>query len=499
MTTSSSRPTTGGTTALLSVVLDRRGTESLARQLYLRIRDLTLSGQLAAGTRLPSTRRLAGDLGVSRTVTLAAYDQLVVEGYIEAQRGSGQYVRALNRTSRVRARVRAPARQAVAGPDAPVLRDRPFDPDTPPSVLFPTRVWARLMGRGWRLEGEAATGLDQWAGLASLRAAIAEYLRGLQGLDCTAEHVVITAGNADALQLIARALGQRDAQIWVEDPGHIGARRTLAREGLRVTPVPVDAQGLDVAAGRRMAPRARFALVTPSRQFPSGVPLSLSRRVALIDWAHECGAVVIADDYDSELRFSGRPMASLSSLDSAESVLSIGGFSKITYPGLRLGYVVGPQSLIARLVQSRAREGAPVATGAQPALAAFISGGELARHLRNLRRHIGQGREALATALRARLGEAVKILPQEVGMHLTIALSDAAAPRSSDIEIAALAAARGLILDPLSSHAIGAPGVRGFLLGYAAWDHARLAASVEELARVLDDCDRVSVRSSIAN
>ncbi|WP_436053821.1 aminotransferase class I/II-fold pyridoxal phosphate-dependent enzyme [Phenylobacterium sp. LjRoot225] len=161
----------------------------------------------------------------------------------------------------------------------------------------------------------------------------------------------------DAFHRIGRALGSRGAQVWVEDPGHVGARRILQREGLKVAPVPVDAEGLDVAAGRRLAPRARFALVTPSRQFPSGAALSLSRRVALIDWAHENDAVIIADDYDSELRFAGRPMAALSSLDSSEAVLSIGSFSKITFPGLRLGYVVGPRSLIAQLVKARARRG----------------------------------------------------------------------------------------------------------------------------------------------
>src|SRR6202008_4810737 len=136
----------------------------------------------------------------------------------------------------------------------------------------------------WRRDGEPATGLDEWAGLAALRAAIAGHLRALQGLDFTARHVVITAGPVDALQLIPRALGARDAQIWVEDPGHVGARQALLREGLKVIPVPVDAEGLDVAAGRRLAPGARFALVTPSRQFPSGAALSLSRRIALIDW-----------------------------------------------------------------------------------------------------------------------------------------------------------------------------------------------------------------------
>lgn len=493
ITTSTTRGETAATTALLSVVLDRAAREPLGRQLYLRIRDLILLGRLAAGTRLPSSRRLADDLTVSRTVTLAAYDQLAVEGYLEAQHGSGHYVRALNR------RPAGPVRPATAGrrgaggpeaPDTPLLRGRPFDPDAPASSLFPTRAWARSMARGWRRDGQSATGFEDWAGLPSLRAAIAGYLRALQGLDFTAEQVVITAGAADALQLITSALGARGAQIWVEDPGHVGARQALQREGLKVTPVPVDSEGLDVAAGRRLAPKARFALVTPSRQFPSGAALSLSRRIALIDWAHENDAVIIVDDYDSELRFAGRPMAALSSLDSREAVLSMGSFSKITFPGLRLGYVVGPRSLIAQLVKARARDGALVATGAQPALAEFISGGGLARHLRTLRLQMGQRREALATALRTRLGTAVTILPQEVGQHLAIALGPDLAERMSDVEIAALAAARGLNLDPLSNHAAVAQGRRGFLLGYAAWDEASLISSVEDLARLLADCGR---------
>jgi len=484
MTTSIDRPEAAATTALLSVVLNRQADDTLGQQLFLRIRDLILSGRLPAGTRLPASRVVADDLGVSRTVSLTAYGQLVAEGYLQVRRGSGHYVQALNR--RAPGEVRPPA-PPHAAPQAPALRGHPFDSDAPASALFPTREWARLMARGWRRQGAAAAGFEDWAGLRSLRAAIASYLRGLQGLDLGPDQVVITAGAADGLQLIARALGAPGDQVWVEDPGHVGARQVLRREGLAVTPVPVDSQGLDILAGRRLAPRARFALVTPARQFPSGAPLSLSRRVALIDWAHETGAVLIADDYDSELRFSGRPTAALASLDNGEAVLTLGGFSKLTFPGLRLGYVAGPASLIERLVAARARDGTLVATSAQPALAEFIAGGGLARHLRALRREMGLRRTALVDALRSRLGEAVTILPQEVGLHLAVSLGDDLAAGTSDIEIALLAAARGLNLDPLSNHAHSGPGSRGFLLGYAAWDEAGLQAAVDGLASLLEE------------
>jgi GntR family transcriptional regulator/MocR family aminotransferase len=492
MTTLSSRAAASAAAAnatLLSVVLDRAALEPLGRQLYLRIRDLILQEQLAGDARLPSSRKLAIELNVSRTVTLAAYDQLSAEGYLESRRGSGHYVRALNRRApgvvqRVRPE-RAPAAISESEIKAPTSRGRPFDPDAPASALFPVRTWAKLMARGWRREGEAAAGFDDWAGLPSLRTAIAGYLRALQGLDCTAEHVLVTGGNADALQLITRALGSPGARIWVEDPGHVGARQTLRREGLAVVPVPVDAEGLDVAAGRRLAPEARFALVTPSRQFPSGAPLSLPRRVALIDWARDTGAIVIADDYDSELRFAGRPIAPLSSLDQGGTVLAIGGFSKVTFPGLRLGYIVGAPSLIARLIQARAREGTPVATAAQPALAEFIAGGGLARHLRALRQRMGARRLALAAALEARLGDRLTVSPQEVGMHLAAVLNAPLRGWESDVAFAAFAATRGLDLDPLSIHAGVAEGRQGFLLGYAAWDEQGLTGGVEILATLL--------------
>ncbi|MGA0603506.1 PLP-dependent aminotransferase family protein [Caulobacter sp. KR2-114] len=484
-------------TALLAVVLDRQGAEPLGRQLHRRIRELILAGALAPGARLPSSRRLAQDLGVSRAVTLDAYDQLTSDGYVEGRRGSGQYVRPLDRVRAARrpAPLAGPPASPGAGPgggdDLLALRGLPFDPDAPALDLFPADDWARAMARGWRRDAAAALAFDQWSGLPSLRAAVAGHLRALQGLDYAPDQVLITAGAADALSLIARA--GEPGEAWVEDPGHNGARRALARAGLGVVPVPVDAEGLDVAAGRRLSPHARLALVTPARQFPMGAPLSLPRRLALMDWARETGAVVVADDYDSELRFSGRPVPALASLAGGEAVLSMGSFSRLTFPGLRLGYVVGPAALIARLVELRARDGALVPTAAQPALAEFIAGGGFARHLRALRRQMTARRQALVAALERRLTGWAQVLPQEAGLHVTVRLQDAVATDPAlDVAISHRAAARGLNLDPLSTHAAGPGGPQGFLLGYAAWDEAQLAAAVETLARVVGEGRRAA-------
>ena len=282
-----------------------------------------------------------------------------------------------------------------------------------------------------------------------------------------------------------RSAGLSGEQVWIEDPGYNGARHSFDRLGMKVRPVPVDAEGLDVAAGRRLAAGARLALVTPSRQFPLGMPMSLPRRLALIDWARESGAIVIEDDYDSELRFSGRPMASLMGLDQDRTVLAIGSLSKLTFAGLRLGYAVGSEALIARLINERARRGVPVATSAQPALAAFIDNGGFAKHLGVLRRTLAQRRAVLIEAVQEHLGERVSIPQQEVGMLLTVLLQDA--EPATDVRIAALAGKEGLHIETISEHAQGAAGPQGFQLGYAAGDEPMLRQGIATLARLMRD------------
>jgi GntR family transcriptional regulator / MocR family aminotransferase len=472
--------------AMLSIALNRRAREPLSRQLYLLLSDHIRSGRLAAGARLTSTRRFALDLGVSRTVTLSAYGQLASEGYIEPRRGSGQFVRALGRPSD-RTRRQVSWRKEDADSATNVLNGKPFDPTSQIEGLFPRDSWIRSLGRSWRKQGKDAEMQGNWAGLPSLREATARYVYSLRGIACTADQVLITSGNTDALQLITDALApttrDRKAGVWVEDPGHVNARRVFMQNGLRLIPVPVDDWGINVATGRRIADKARFALVTPSRQFPLGMPLTLERRLALIGWARESGGILIEDDYDTEVRFSGRPIPSLLNLDPRMRALSLGSLSKVTFPGLRLGYIVGERRLIKRLAEGRERTGTPVATTAQPALASFLAGGGFAKHLRVLRREVSARRQALITALATRLPEELTILPQEVGMHLTVTLKQG---MPHDSVVAATAAQAGLNLHPLSTHFHCAAAERcGFLLGYAGWNEGQLAAAVNDFAKLL--------------
>ncbi len=479
------RPASGAL-ALLTLSLERDAAETLGRQLYLQIRERVLNGRLAPGARLPSTRRLAEELAISRTVPLNAYAQLAAEGYLEGRRGSGQYVRQLgpamttgNRKPWAATRTRAPTAAAT-----PV----PFDSGSFDARLFPHAVWAKLLARGWRREGFAAAGNVDCAGLPALREAIARYLFGLRGLVCTPEQVIITSGNDDALQLIVRALtpARRGGGLraWVEDPGYAVARGTLMREGLRVVPVPVDEEGIDVNVGRAIAPSAQLAVVTASRQYPLGVALSLPRRLALLAWARQAGALIVEDEYDSEIRFAGRPLTSLMSLDSSGSVVAVGSFSKLTFPGLRVGYIVAPERLAQRIVAVRAQQSGPMPVSAQPALAEFIEGGLLAAHLRTLRREVTQRRNILIDALRARIGDEICIPKQEVGINLTVTLDTALSGRVTDRSLAARAERIGLVLHTLSSQAARSR-TQGFLLGYAGSGESAIVDGVARLASIL--------------
>jgi GntR family transcriptional regulator/MocR family aminotransferase len=478
-----------GLMAMLSVSLDRAGPQPLVRQLYERLRELILSERVPAGTRLPSTRQLSRDLEVSRTVTLDAFGQLTAEGFLETRSGAGHFVAALplGRARLPMATARYARKEVGVGIWSP--DGSPFDPAWQGVDLFPAQTWARMLGRGWRRHHLSV--LERhWAGLPVLREVVAEHLRALRGLRLSPDQVMITSGNSDVLALIARTV-RRDhsgpVAAWVEDPGLGTARQTLMTEGLEIVPVPVDNEGIVVAAGERLASGAALAVVTPTRQFPLGVPLSLPRRLSLLAWAQRSGAIVVDDDYDGEIRFTGRPLQSLASLDATARVLTLGSFSKLTFSGLRLGYAAGPADLIAELVARRRESYALVPTNVQAALAEFITTGGFARHLRQLRSHLTRRRRVLHEAIRERAAGLLEIIPQEAGMHLTVRLTGDLVRKADDATISELGQARGLTLLPLSPQYTRQPAAQGFLLGYAGWSEHELRAAADRLADMLHE------------
>lgn len=486
--------------ALLGTLsLDRASDEPLYRQLYFAIREAILDSRLRPGTRLPSTRSLADDLDVSRNTVVIAFDQLLAEGYVEGRTGAGTYVSATLPEDLLAARPGQSSAERVALPANSRLSERgrflaairsagvsqplPFSPALPELARFPFDDWSRLLARHWRYpKHEFLVGGDA-AGYAPLRAAIAAYLGAARAVTCDAEQVLIVSGAQQALDLAARVLIDPGDQVWIEDPGYTGIRGALVAAGAALVPVPLDGEGMDVAAGRRRAPGARLAIVTPSHQYPLGVTMSLTRRLELLDWARGAEAFVIEDDYDSEYRYAGRPLAALQGLDGGVRVIYIGTFSKVMFPGLRLGYLVAPKDLVAAFRGLRQLIDSHPSSVAQGALADFISEGYLAAHVRRMRALYAGRQAALLAELQKRIGDRMQVSPDESGMHLIGYLDDAV----DDVALAKAAGERGVVVSPLSRLYIDAPSRKGLMLGYAGVAEPTMRRAVATLAGVFED------------
>jgi GntR family transcriptional regulator/MocR family aminotransferase len=477
--------------------LDQHDEVPLYLQLYEQVRRSVLSGRLAAGARLPSSRTLASELGLSRTTVIQAYDRLWSEGYLTAKVGSGTRVTATLPEDRLAAAASpqqaSPGRAAArlshrAAALAPMLAGagrldvaRPFLPGYPAVDLFPIGIWRRLAWRRLRARNQVdLLRPPEPAGHTALRSAIAEHLRLTRGVRCTAEQVVITTGTQQALaRLTALLLDPGDA-AWIEDPGYLGARRALLAAGARLVPVPVDDAGIDVDAGIAMEKQARLAYVTPSHQFPTGVTMSLERRLRLLQWAGDNEAWILEDDYDGEYRYEERPLQALQGMDGSGQVIYMGTFGKILFPSLRLGYVILPAPLVGPFVAARAADGGAPPLLDQLVLADFLRDEHFARHLRRMRLVYRDRRDALVDALTRRCAAHLTPGPAGAGIHLVATLH-----RGSDRAIAKRAAERGLTAFALSEFALEPRTPGGLVLGFAGWSPARIRSAVELLSTAL--------------
>lgn len=465
--------------------------------LYAEIRDATHAGRLAPGARLPPSRDFARQLGVSRGTVLAALAQLVAEGYLVGAVGKGTFVsaqlpaprassRAATGTAR-KAEGRLSRRGALLVQSPFPLHGRPpaarpFRPYQPDLAAFPFALWNRIAARRSRLSQRAMLADGDARGYRPLRRAIAEHLRYALRIDCSDEQVMIVGSVQQTLDLCARLLLDPQDDVWMEDPGYLGALRIFQAAGANVVAVPVDRKGLDVDAGMRRAPRARLAYVTAGRQSPLGVPLALDRRMALLRWAEQAGACIIEDDYDSEYRYSGSPLAALKSLDTAGRVIYAGSFSKLLFPSLRLAYAVVPDWLGDSFVAALSLTARYPSLLPQAVLHEFMAEGHYGRHIRRMRLAYGERAVALEQAVARRLGGLLSVPPITTGIDTPAFLPAG----SDDAGIARQAAAAGLETRPLSAHAIEAPPPSGLVLGFAAFDPPQIEAGVDTLAQVLD-------------
>lgn len=470
--------------------------EPLYRQLYFAVRDAILTGRLRPGQRLPATRSFASDLGLSRNTVVSAFDQLLAEGYTEGRTGAGTYVSAtlpeelLNargmatKPRRTATERRGPSKRgaflsSISGRGS--TRPRAFSPGIPELAEFPFEDWARLLGRKWRRPPRSFLVGNDPLGYPPLREAIAAHLGAARAVQCHPDQIIIVSGAQQAIDLTARVLIDPGDSVWMEEPGFQGMRGALLAAGAELAPVPVDAEGMSVAEGREIAPDARLACVSPSHQYPLGVTMSLARRLELLEWAQQANAFILEDDYDSEYRYRGRPLAALQGLDEEGRVIYIGTMSKVMFPGLRIGYMVVPDDLVDAFRSIRVLVDSHPSAVAQAALAEFIEDGFLSAHIRRMRALYSERQAVLIEAVRQELDGFLSIGPEDAGMHLLAELpkdvDDAAlsrTARTADVEV-----------PPLSVFYDGPAKRRGFLLGYAGFGDREIRRAAATLGRVL--------------
>jgi GntR family transcriptional regulator/MocR family aminotransferase len=478
------------------ITVDRKARKPLHRQIYDAYCAAIVGGMLQPGQRVPSTRGLALELGISRIPVLTAYAQLLAEGYFQSRVGTGTLVsRALPdqplspepRTGPGPTTRRTPGTLATHRKLPHSIENAPwrrgwgaFGVGQVAFDQFPFSVWNSLVARHCRSTDTKYLDYGNPMGLKRLRAAIAAYLRTSRGVRCDADQIMIVSGSQQALDLCVRVLLEPSSQVWVEEPGYRFARNVFALNHCRVVPVPVDREGLNVAAGIKRCHQARAALVTPSHQYPLGFTMSASRRLQLLDWAERSRSWILEDDYDSEYRYENMSISSLQGLDCNGRVIYIGTFSKVLFPSLRLGYLVIPTELGERFQAVRAAMDIGPAIFFQEVLADFICEGHFSRHIRRMRLLYRERRNALLQGLRAAFGPRLEITGEQAGMHLCIMPTGI-----RDHEITQRAARGNLWLTPLSSSYSGTVSRQGFILGFGSTKTEEMPNAVGKLRTAL--------------
>ncbi|MFU1683811.1 PLP-dependent aminotransferase family protein [Phaeobacter piscinae] len=479
--------------ALLSLSLDRDSTDTLQAQLLVQLRRLILDRMIAPGSKLPSSRALAEELSVSRVTVSAVIDQLISEGYLEGRARSGVYVEAELPDQLPEAQSSTAASVDQGGADilpekAPPVAPaplQPFDTSAPELMLFPYRQWARHHDQTWRRPDAALLSRVDPFGWPPLREAIADHLREWRGLPCTADQIFITSGVVEAIGLIAATTLNEGDDVLTEEPGYAVLNRAVHHNRLVSVPSPVDQQGFDIKTALQTTPRAKAAIVTPSRHYPLGVTMPLSRRLELIEWAVARNAYVIEDDFDSEYRFQGQPLPAMMSLSNQDRVIYVGSFSKVIFSALRLGFVVFPKSMLPKVRSSSPQIDQQASLMLQPVLARFMHSGDFAIHIRRMRRLYAKRQVAALQAIKLHAADLLIVDPVPAGMHLVANLTPDLQSRMSDTEAAKRAKSAGVTVQPLSSFFAGPPMRQGLVMGFAGFSEEQLENGVRVLAAAL--------------
>ena len=458
---------------------------SMQRQVYLSLRQAITEGRLRAGVRLPSTRQLAQSLGVSRNVVIAAFERLVVEGYLRSYVGSGTYV-APNRQHRrweIRDNRRPPTSRWARVTETLHLDPRaagPLTPSMPAIDEFPRRRWTQLVARWWRKAPLHLSGNEAMQGLGRLRSAIADYVGMMRGIACTADEVIITAGFDQALHCVARLFADPGEPVLIEDPCEPSVRAVFEALDFVTMPAVCDDEGMRIDIGDELRPRVVFT--TPAAQDPLGMPLSAGRRYQLLEWAARSGAVIIEDDRDCGLSDATTPPLALKTIDSRGAVIYVSSFAKTLLPGIALGFMIAPPAIVELLSRARSFAGRAPSAAEQAALADFITEGDYARHLRRLQSLYDDRRSALHAEVRRQLAGAVTDIRSGNALQSVAWL----APSLSDRAIAEEAALRDIQVAALSTYTVRTDLSPALILGYGSTPAGQMSSAVSQLAEAVE-------------
>jgi GntR family transcriptional regulator/MocR family aminotransferase len=484
---------------LPDLTVDRNDPTPLHKQIYDRYRAAILRGGLRPGEQILSSREFAAELRVSRFPVLNAYAQLLAEGYLESRVGAGTFVSASlpeqqmsvpplsGQSPSVPSGPRPVSRRSALYPSLPTLPFvrgwGSFGVHQPALDQFPFLIWSSLVARHSRNPHVNAIHRIDPRGAERFRGAVCDYLRTARGVHCSPDQILIVSGSQQALDITARVLLDPGNAVWIEEPGYSLQRTVLSTAGCHLIPVPVDGEGMNVAAGIKRAPKARAAFVTPSHQYPLGSTMSASRRLQLLNWAHSAGAWVVEDDYDSEFRYETLPIASMHGLDRNARVIYIGTFSKVLFPSLRLGYMVIPLDLVDRFVAVRYAMDIFPPYLHQEVMADFILEGHFARHIRKMRQVYRERRSVLIDSLAREFPahRGFEVHGVDAGMHLAFTLP----PGLDDREISARAMDSRLWLWPLSPAYTTSPARHGFILGFGSSLPGQIPGAVRQMQSLI--------------
>ncbi|MDC9623451.1 PLP-dependent aminotransferase family protein [Xenorhabdus sp. XENO-7] len=465
-------------------------------QVYHTIRNAILDGRLTENTKIPSTRALAEMMSISRNSVIAGFDRLTDEGYLIARKGSGTYVSTTipdelviaNRSHKCQEKKVTSALNLSATTNMlmPFWEKAQLATDQYPIFnigvgcvdQFPHELWGQLTGRVWRHSKKTIEQFSRPDGYPLLKKVLADYVHSTRGVNCREEQIIIVNGTQQAINLTARVLLHQDDKVWLDDPGYDSARAIFTAMGAQIAPIPSDEQGMNVSYGAANHPDARLVYTSPSHQFPLGTTLTLSRRLALLDWANQHNAWIFEDDYNSEFRYFSKPIQALQGLDTTQRVIYAGTFSKMMYPGLRIGFLVVPEPLINAFTMMKYYSDTHSGYLEQAVLAHFIQEGHYARHVRRVRKICYERQTALFDAINRYLPHVFDMNITDSGIHMVCRLKDG----FNEEEIITHCRQLNLGAQPLSRYCIHSFSDKAILFGYAAHTPTEINENIKRLA-----------------